>query len=259
MRQEHKQFFDLTRSAPFVDITGFWNIPTEQILEEVRSVPDEYWRRPFNIDSNQLEEMNLDDKESVNYYPGLTGDKILAHGWKSLCFLNETGDSKDQISRFPPVFASGLEYRQTLNSFLENRKWTNVSAFSPTLVEFFTTRVYPYMHVGQIFVTRLDGGGVITEHSDIPEESKHLLDNDGVVHMFDMLNTFNLCLNHVESCYSVFDDKVLPGYPGALMWTNVGKRHWVVNMNRQPQYKVIWQGIYKTRFRSEIQQFLTKE
>ena len=107
------------------------------------------------------------------------------------------------------------------------------------------------MHVGQIFVTRLEGGGVITEHNDIPEDSKHLLDGEQV-HMFDMLNTFNLCLNHVKSCYSVFDNKVMPAYDGCLRWTNVGKKHWVVNMNRKPQYQIIWQGIYKKQFRQLV-------
>ena len=67
-----------------------------------------------------------------------------------------------------------------------------------------------------------------------------------------MLNTFNLCLNHVKSCYSVFDNKVMPAYDGCLRWTNVGKKHWVVNMNRQPQYQIIWQGIYKKQFRQLV-------
>ena len=66
------------------------------------------------------------------------------------------------------------------------------------------------------------------------------------------LNTFNLCLNHVKSCYSVFDNKVMPAYDGCLRWTNVGKKHWVVNMNRQPQYQIIWQGIYKKQFRQLV-------
>ena len=111
--------------------------------------------------------------------------------------------------------------------------------FSPTLVKFFKEVISKYMHE-QIFVTRLEGV-VITEHNDIPEDSKHLLDGEQV-HMFDMLNTFNLCLNHVKSCYSVFDNKVMP-YDGCLRWTNVGKKHWVVNMNRQPQYQIICKHI----------------
>jgi hypothetical protein len=192
--------------------------------------------------------MKLDDEQSVNHYPGLTGDLIEAHGWKSLCFLNETGNSKDQINRFPAVFNTAGDYKATLKYFLDNRKWTNVAEFSPTLVKFFKEVINKYMHVGQIFVTRLEGGGVITEHNDVPEDTKHLLGGEQV-HMFDMLNTFNLCLNHVESCYGVFDNKIIPAYDGCLRWTNVGKKHWVVNMNRKPQYQIIWQGIYKKDFR----------
>jgi hypothetical protein len=247
MNRTNLDFFDFVQSQDFVDITHFWDIPYKEILDEVSIIPDEFWRRPFNIDSDQVERMKLDDSESVNYYPGLAGDVILATGWKSLCFLNETGDSKDQINRFPPFFKTNLEYKHTLKYFLDNRKWTNVSNFSPTLVNFFKEKIYPYMHVGQIFVTRLDSGGIITEHTDIPNDVANSK-NDGI-NMFDMLNTFNLCLNHVDNCYSVFNHKVMPSYEGCLMWTNVGKPHWVVNMNRAPQYKIIWQGIYKKPLR----------
>ena len=251
MRTETKEFFDYTKSLPFKDITHFWDIPYKEMLDEVKSVDEKYWRRPFDADNNQIDRMKLDDSESVNHYPGLKGDLVEAHGWKSLCFLNETGDSKDQITRFPPVFNTAGDYKETLKYFLNNRKWTNVAEFSPTLVKFFKEVISKYMHVGQIFVTRLEGGGVITEHNDIPEDSKHLLDGEQV-HMFDMLNTFNLCLNHVKSCYSVFDNKVMPAYDGCLRWTNVGKKHWVVNMNRKPQYQIIWQGIYKKQFRQLV-------
>lgn len=251
MRQSNKDFFEVMQKGDFVDITHFWNIPHKEILQEVLTVPNEYWRRPFNADSDQVERMNLDDSESVNYYPGADGKLIEAHGWKSLCFLNETGDSKDQINRFPPIFNTAKDYKETLDYFLNNRKWTNVAHFSPTLVNFFEEQVYPYMHVGQIFVTRLNGGGIITEHSDIPEESKKYLNSDKI-HMFDMLNTFNLSLNAVSSAYAVFNNKVMPSYEGCCMLTNVGKAHWVVNMNRQPLYKVIWQGIYKRSFRELV-------
>jgi len=255
MRNENKKFFDIMQRGDFVDVTHFWNIPYKEILDEVLTVPDEYWRRPFNADSNQVIEMGLDDSQSVNHYPGSDGKLIEAHGWKSLCFLNETGDSKDQINRFPPIFNSATEYKQTLKGFLDNRKWTNVAHYSPSLVNFFEEQVYPYMHVGQIFVTRLGSGGIVTEHSDIPEDSKVHLNSDHV-HMFDMLNTFNLTLNSVESAYAVFNNKIMPSYDGCCMLTNVGKSHWVVNMNRTPLYKVIWQGIYKKPFRDLVMEKL---
>tara|TARA_B110000503_G_C7171071_1_gene424308 strand:+ start:5466 stop:6248 length:783 start_codon:yes stop_codon:yes gene_type:complete len=256
MRDENKRFFDIMKKGDFVDVTHFWDIPHNEILSEVLNVPDQYWRRPFNADSNQITEMNLDDSQSVNYYPGSNSELIEAHGWKSLCVLNETGDSKDQINRFPPIFNTAKEYKDTLKGFLKNRKWTNVSHYSPALTKFFEAEVYPYMHVGQIFVTRLAGGGVITEHSDIPEDSKVYLNNDNHVHMFDMLNTFNLTLNFVDGAYSVFNNKVMPSYNGCCMLTNVGKSHWVVNMNRSPVYKVIWQGIYKKSFRDLVMEKL---
>ena len=41
---------------------------------------------------------------------------------KSLCFLNEISDSKDQITRFQFVFNTLHDYKETLKYFLNNRK-----------------------------------------------------------------------------------------------------------------------------------------
>jgi len=251
MKKDNDLFFEIMQRYDFVDISKFWNIPGEKILEEVKKVPEEFWRKPFNGESTQVSDMNLDDINSVNYYPGLNSDLILAHGWKSLCFLNETGDSKDQIARFSPVFHNAYEYKHTLKNFLEKRKWTNVASYSPTLQDFFTNELSPYMHIGQIMVTRLDGGGVITEHEDIPENSKKYLDGSHV-HMYNMLNVFNFTFKKVDGAYAVFNNKIMPAYDNCLMLTNAGKKHWVVNMNQQPLYKIIFQAIYKKKFRDLV-------
>ena len=120
MRNETQEFFKFTQSKPFMDITHFWDIPYEEMLDEIKLVNEDYWRRPFDADNNQIDRMKLDDAESVNHYPGLTGDLIEAHGWKSLCFLNETGNSKDQINRIPAVFNTAGDYKATLKYFLDN-------------------------------------------------------------------------------------------------------------------------------------------
>ena len=67
-----------------------------------------------------------------------------------------------------------------------------------------------------------------------------------------MCNVFNLCLNYVDSCEAVFNNKVMPSYEGCLMWTNTGKKHWVVNMNRETQYKIIFQALFKKEFRKKV-------
>ena len=48
MRTETKEFFDYTKSLPFKDITHFWDIPYKEMLDEVKSVDEKYWRRPFD-------------------------------------------------------------------------------------------------------------------------------------------------------------------------------------------------------------------
>jgi len=251
MKKENKLFFEIMQKYDFVDISSFWKIPGKKILEEIQNVPEDYWRKPFNGESSQIQDMNLDDENSVNYYPGSNSDLVLAHGWKSLCFLNETGDSKDQIARFSPVFYNAYEYKNSLKDFLKNRKWTNVAKYSPTLQLFFEKEIWPYMHVGQIMVTRLDSGGLITEHEDIPKDSRRYLNTEHV-HMYDMLNVFNFTFEKVEGAYAVFNNKIMPSYDDCLMLTNAGKKHWVVNMNNKPLYKIIFQAVYKKKFRDLV-------
>ena len=67
-----------------------------------------------------------------------------------------------------------------------------------------------------------------------------------------MCNVFNLCLNDVPYCHSVFNNKVMPSYDGCLMWTNTGKEHFVVNMNKEPQYKIIFQGFFKNHLEKKL-------
>ena len=246
-------FFEILKNFDFFDITNFWKIPYKQILKEVKKVPEEYWKKPFNGEGDQLERMKLNDNNSVNYYPGTKNKNLIkAHGWKTLCFLNETGDSKDQITRFPPVFKNSFHYKNTLEDFKNNRKWTNIDHFSPTLKSFFKDVVDKYMVVGQIYITKLEKGGVVTEHNDIPENEKSKIKLIKNLHNYNILNTFNLSLNKIDSCYSVFNGKIMPSYEGCLMWTNIGKPHWVVNMNTETQYKLIWQGVYKKSFRKLV-------
>jgi hypothetical protein len=246
-------FFQILKNFDFYDISKFWKIPYKQILKEVKQIPEEHWRKPFNGEGDQVQRMKLDDTNSVNYYPGIKNENLIqAHGWKTLCFLNETGDSKDQITRFPPTFKNSFHYKDTLKNFKNNRKWTNIEHFSPTLKLFFKNVVEKYMIVGQIYITKLEKGGVVTEHTDIPDKEKNKINSSENLHNYDILNTFNLSLNNVDSCYSIFNKQIMPSYEGCLMWTNIGKPHWVVNMNKDTQYKLIWQGIYTKEFRKLI-------
>ena len=59
MRTETKEFFEYTKSLPFKDITHFWDIPYKEMLDEIKTVDESYWRRPFDADNNQIDRMNV--------------------------------------------------------------------------------------------------------------------------------------------------------------------------------------------------------
>jgi hypothetical protein len=252
MRQENREFYNIAQNNDWVDISKFWSWPTQEILEDIKNIPDKYWSKPFD-GGNKDNQEGYDDYESNRSLPGTEeGAKLIeARGWKTAMFLNETGFSKDQILKFKPVYKDSWEYKDRWNYIENERKWTDIAKFSPTLQKFFESAIFPYLHVGYIFVTALEPGGIVTKHDDIPDGSIPLLGGEKL-HAFDMCNVFNLCLNHVESCEAVFNDKVMPSYEGCLMWTNTGKKHWVVNMNRETQYKIIFQALFKKEFRKKV-------
>ena len=250
MRTDNQEFHNILKSVDFADISDFWSVPYKEILEEVKDIPENKWRKPFDADYKRE---GLNDLESNIYYPGSKGDLVPARGWRSVTALNETGDYRDQISKFTPVFNTENEYRNKVKEVKENSQWTDISHYLPTLQTFFEEEIFPYMYVGHIYVSALDAGGIVTEHNDIPDDSRPMLESDRV-HSFNVLNTFNLVLNHVNSCYSCFNNKILPAYDGAIRWTNTGKQHWVVNMNKESQYQIIWQGLYKKKFRKLVKE-----
>tara|TARA_Y100001958_G_C21160301_1_gene494322 strand:- start:103 stop:885 length:783 start_codon:yes stop_codon:yes gene_type:complete len=250
MRTDNQDFHNILTKTDFADISHFWEVPYKDILEEAKAMPLSYWRKPFDADYKRE---GLNDLESNVYYPGSKGDLIPAKGWRSVTVLNETGDHRDQISRFTPIFKTQNEYRNKVKEVIENSQWTNVAKYYPKLQKFFIEEIFPYMHVGHIYVSVLDAGGIVTEHNDIPDEARPMLDSDRI-HSFNVLNTFNLVLNHVKSCYSCFNGKIMPAYDGAIRWTNTGKQHWVVNMNKESQYQIIWQGLYKKEFRKLVKE-----
>ena len=250
MRTDNQEFHNILKSVDFADVSDFWTVPYKEILEEVKDIPKDKWRKPFDADYKRE---GLNDLESNIYYPGSKGDLVPARGWRSVTALNETGDYRDQISKFTPVFNTENEYRNKVKEVREKSQWTDISHYLPTLQKFFEDKIFPYMYVGHIYVSALDAGGIVTEHNDIPDDSRPMLESDRV-HSFNVLNTFNLVLNHVKSCYSCFNGKILPAYDGAIRWTNTGKQHWVVNMNKESQYQIIWQGLYKKSFRKLVKE-----
>ena len=105
MRTENKEFYHIAQNNDWVDISKFWSWPTQEILEDVKNIPDKYWSKPFD-GGNKDNQKGYDDYESNRSLPGTEeGSQLIeARGWRTAMFLNETGFSKDQILKFKPVY-----------------------------------------------------------------------------------------------------------------------------------------------------------
>ena len=50
MRTENQEFHNLLKSVDFADVSNFWQVPYKEILEEVKQIPEDKWRKPFDAD-----------------------------------------------------------------------------------------------------------------------------------------------------------------------------------------------------------------
>ena len=252
MRKLNKDFYNIATNNDWVDLSDFWSWPLTQILDDVKAIPDNLWAKPFDGGDKEKGKGYNNTQSNINL-PGTEkgSEKIPAKGWKSVMFLNDTGISDNQILTFDAMYQNQWEYKKRLKYVNKVRTWTDIAKFSPTLKTFFFDKIFPYIGVAYIFVTQLEPGGIISQHNDIPDGAKPLNTGEKLF-AYDMCNVFNLCLNDVDYCHAVFNKKIMPSHDGCLMWTNTGKDHWVVNMNREPQYKIIFQGFFKKPFREKV-------
>ena len=70
MRTDNQEFHNILKSVDFADISDFWSVPYKEILEEVKDIPENKWRKPFDADYKRE---GLNDLESNIYYPGSKG------------------------------------------------------------------------------------------------------------------------------------------------------------------------------------------
>ena len=70
--------------------------------------------------------------------------------------------------------------------------------------------------------------------------------------MFVRLTLADVKEGEIDNALEYVKNTVMPSYDGCLMWTNTGKEHFVVNMNKEPQYKIIFQGFFKKPFREKV-------
>ena len=48
MRKLNKDFYDIARKNDWIDLSSFWSWPINQILDDVKKIPEHMWSKPFN-------------------------------------------------------------------------------------------------------------------------------------------------------------------------------------------------------------------
>lgn len=140
-------------------------------------------------------------------------------GWKSLCIHGLSSVHTDHHNYY------GYENRDKAPY-----KWTDLSNFCPTIVNFFK-KDFDYKIYDRIRIMKLEPGGYIMPHQDVFDKSEQ------------HLGPINISLNNPDKCKFYMENiGYLPFNNKKIIMLNLYNIHWVYNESDEARYHLIVHG-----------------
>lgn len=232
------KYLDFLSNTSWVDITSlFKSCPVDQIMEEIK-----------NVETLFLPERDQEQYEKIkNKEKTVVGDHFAGQlNWKVVSLYSATGDYKD-------IFTQGVLPNHNRAAYLESFKnikqhrWTLLSNKMPQTTSWIKNEIGKYMTFSYIKIAKLDPGGVIPPHRDIPDDQYDFLNTKNC---YNMLNSFLIELNCPENVVAMHDNIRLPYKKGSILFCNQGKLHGTKNNGNQTRYNIRIQGLHNKKFRN---------
>jgi hypothetical protein len=232
------KYLDFLSNTSWVDITSlFKNCPVDEIITEIKNVENLFL---LERDPEQYEKI----KNKKTTFVGDHFDGQL--NWKVVSLYSATGDYKD-------IFTQGVLPNHDKTTYLEsfknirNHKWTSVSDHMPETTSWIKHEIGKYMKFSYVKIAKLEPGGVIPQHRDIPDEDYDFLNTQNC---YNMLNSFLIELNCPNNVIAMHDNVKLPYKKGSILFCNQGKLHGTTNSGDQTRYNIRIQGLHNKKFRN---------
>jgi len=233
-------YLNLVSNTSWLNLTPIFSpCPVNEIMQEIKLIESQFIEER---DEEQYKKMQHKGATGVGEKP--LGQK----SWQAVTLYSASGEYTDIISH-------GIESNHNKQSYIKSfrniksHSWTQLSSYMPKTVSWLKNELEKYMIFSYIKIAKLDAGGKIPVHTDIP---KNNFDFKNTKNTYNMLNTFLVELNYPPGVTAWHDNTVLPYQSGSVFFINTSKSHGVENIGTEPRYNLRIQGLQNKKFRNII-------
>lgn len=232
-------YVDFSIKTSWLDLTPFINVPVDFIMNEIDKV-----------ETSLIDERNVDQyhKMQENQIYGV-GEKINGQSnWSALTLYSASGKSDDILTQGILPNNTVSVYRHSFRN-IRQHKWTDLASVMPATVNFIIDSFMPLMKLSYVKISKLDPGGIIPEHKDLPNLNFNF---ETEVNSYNMLNSILIELNCPDGVIAIHDGIQIPYRRGSVFMFNQSKPHSTKHLGKTPRYNMRIQGLHNKRFRDMI-------
>lgn len=217
-------------------------------LIDVDSIMDEIYK----VEKEFIEERDQDQylKMQSNKTIGIGERLDNQDKWSAMTLYSSSGKSTDILTQGINTNHNKKSYRESFRN-LRKHSWTDLSNTMPKTTEILLKNFGKYMKFSYIKIAKLEPGGVVPEHNDMPKQD---FDFDLLkeTNTYNMLNSFLVELNCPKGLKATHDGVKLPYKKGSVFFCNQSKSHGTVNNSSEVRYNLRIQGLHNKLFRDNF-------
>lgn len=213
---------------------------------------DTIMKEIYNVESQFIEER--DEQQYIELQSSKTigiGEKLKDQDrWSAMTLYSSSGKSSDILTQGIMTNHNLKSYKKSFRN-LKNHSWTDLSTKMPETTKILKEQVGQYMKFSYIKIAKLEPGGIVPEHNDLPQKDFgfNLLKETNT---YNMLNSFLVELNCPAGVEATHDAVKLPYEKGSVFFCNQSKLHGTVNRGSEVRYNLRIQGLHNKYFRKKF-------
>jgi len=235
------QYLNVITNTSWVDMSKMFSINVDSIMREIHQVEEQFIEER---DQEQYKEMQSNNSVGI-------GERLDDQDkWSAMTLFSSSGKSTDILTQGILTNHNKESYRQSFRN-LKQHAWTDLSVKMPETTKILSEEFGKYMKFSYIKIAKLEPGGVVPEHNDMPRQDFgfNLLKE---VNTYNMLNSFLVELNCPKGVVATHDGVELPYKKGSVFFCNQSKSHGTVNHGSEVRYNLRIQGLHNRSFRKEF-------
>lgn len=232
-------YIEFSTEASWLDLTPLFSVPVDNIMREIDTLDQ----------CAMLEERDQDQYKDLQARKASgVGAKIQGQQrWSAMALFSASGQSRDIISQGILDNTDAISYRSSFRN-LRKHRWTDLAPRMLSSAQWLASTFEPLMRLSYVKIAKLDGGGTIPEHADLPETGRFSQGTSS----YTMLNSILIELNHPPGVSAMHGGVLIPYTRGSVFMLNQSRPHSTVHSGTEPRYNIRIHGLHNTKFREMI-------